>query len=136
MHARNRLQAGIAAAFLSTLAWTSLAQDAKPQYGGEMIYAQAGEQFSLFPGRNLDSGAQDVWLYACENLVELNEKTEIVPVLAKSWTVSPDGKSFIFKLQEGVKFHDGTPFNAEAVAFVFNEAKAKKFIWANLLDEE
>jgi ABC-type transport system substrate-binding protein len=112
----------------------ALAQDSKPQYGGELIYAQAGEQFSLFPGRNLDSGAQDVWLYACENLVEMNEDSAVVPHLAKSWTVSPDKKIFTFQLQEGVKFHDGTPFNAAAVAFVFNEAKAKTFIYANILE--
>jgi peptide/nickel transport system substrate-binding protein len=112
----------------------ALAQDAKPQYGGELIYAQAGEQFSLFMGRNLDSGAQDVWLYACENLVEMNEQNEVTPHLAKSWTVSPDKKTYTFQLQEGVKFHDGSAFNAEAVAFVFNEAKAKKFIYANILE--
>ncbi len=109
-------------------------QDLKPQYGGELIYAQAGEQFSLFPGRNLDSGAQDVWLNACENLVEMNEDSNIVPWLAKSWTISPDKKVFTFQLQEGVKFHDGTAFNAEAVAFVYNEAKAKTFIYANILE--
>ncbi|MBI3706140.1 MAG: ABC transporter substrate-binding protein [Proteobacteria bacterium] len=131
----SRIASAGAAALLScALAASAQAQDAKPQYGGELIYAQAGEQFSLFPGRNLDSGAQDVWLYACENLVEMNEDSAIVPWLAKSWTVSPDKKVFTFQLQEGVKFHDGTPFNAEAVAFVFNEAKAKTFIYATILE--
>ncbi len=110
------------------------AGDTKPQYGGEMIYAQGGAKFTLFPGRNTDVGAQDVWLYAYENLVELNEKNEIIPWLAKSWTVSADMKVVTFKLQEGVKFHDGSPFNAEAVAFVFNEAKAKKFLYISLLE--
>ena len=99
-----------------------------------MIYAQGGAKFTLFPGRNTDSGAQDVWLYAYENLVELNEKNEIIPWLAKSWTVSDDQKTVSFKLQEGVMFHDGTPFNAEAVAFVFNEAKSKKFLYISLLE--
>src|SRR5436190_261489 len=37
------------------------------------------------------------------------------PGLAKSWTVSPDGLVYTFKLREGVKFHDGTPFDANAV---------------------
>jgi ABC-type transport system substrate-binding protein len=110
------------------------AAEAQPQYGGEMIYAQGGEKFTLFPGRNTDSGAQDVWLYACENLVELNENNEIIPWLAKSWAVSDDKKTVTFQLQEGVKFHDGSPFNAEAVAFVFNEAKAKKFLYISLLE--
>jgi len=111
-----------------------LAADAKPQYGGEMIYGQAGAKFTLFPGRNTDSSAQDVWLYAYENLVELNEKNEIIPWLAESWKVSADKKTVTFKLREGVKFHDGSPFNAEAVAFVFNEAKKKKFLYISLLE--
>ena len=110
------------------------AQDAEPQYGGQLIYAQSGEKFSLFPGRNTDNGAQDVWLNACENLVELDEESNIVPVLAESWETSEDEKTVTFKLREGVEFHDGTPFNAEAVAFVFNEAKEKEFIYISLLE--
>lgn len=120
---------------LGTLAsGMAMAQDAAPQYGGQLIYAQSGEKFTLFMGRNTDQSAQDVWLHACETLVDMNEKNEIMPLLAKSWTVSPDRKKVIFNLQEGVKFHDGTPFNAEAAAFVFNEAKAKKFIYITLLE--
>lgn len=113
----------------------AFAQDAgKPQYGGQLIYAQSGEKFTLFMGRSTDQSGQDVWLHACETLVEMNGKNEIKPLLAKSWTTSPDGKKVTFKLQEGVKFHDGTPFDAEAAAFVFNEAKAKKFIYLPLLE--
>ncbi len=41
--------------------------------------------------------------------------TAIEPVLATSWTVSPDGRTYTFKLRQGVKFQDGTEFNADAV---------------------
>src|SRR5690242_19351451 len=41
---------------------------------------------------------------------------EIVPGLAAAWTISEDGLTYTFSLREGVTFHDGTPFNAQAVA--------------------
>ncbi|MFY9258765.1 MAG: ABC transporter substrate-binding protein [Dethiobacteria bacterium] len=50
-----------------------------------------------------------------ETLVTLNDKGEPRPLLAKKWEVSPDGKNYTFFLQENVKFHDGTPFNAQAL---------------------
>ncbi len=50
-----------------------------------------------------------------ETLVEFDENYEIVPLLAKSWTMSDDGISYTFELKEGIFFTDGEPFNAEAV---------------------
>lgn len=52
-----------------------------------------------------------------DKLVDLDDKGNIVPMLAEKWDVSPDQKSYTFTLREGVKFHDGTDFNAEAVKF-------------------
>lgn len=50
-----------------------------------------------------------------DNLVYLDEKGGITPWLAKSWTVSPDGLTYIFHLRRDVTFSDGAPFDAEAV---------------------
>ncbi|MDI3269963.1 MAG: ABC transporter substrate-binding protein [Bacillota bacterium] len=53
-----------------------------------------------------------------ERLVEFkDESTELEPGLAESWDISPDGLVYTFHLRQGVKFHDGTDFNAEAVKF-------------------
>jgi peptide/nickel transport system substrate-binding protein len=46
--------------------------------------------------------------------------TEVEPQAAESWTVSPDGKVWNFKIRKGITFNDGTPLNAEAVMFSFN----------------
>ncbi|HJR45282.1 MAG TPA: ABC transporter substrate-binding protein [Actinomycetota bacterium] len=56
-----------------------------------------------------------------EGLVTLTPgTTEVEPGLAESWEVSDDGRSYTFQLREGVTFHDGTDFNAEAVCFNFD----------------
>src|SRR5262249_48470487 len=47
------------------------------------------------------------------------------PSLAESWSVSPDQRSYEFKLRQGLKFHNGDPFTAEDVKFSFERAKAK-----------
>lgn len=48
-----------------------------------------------------------------------NGSTKIVPALAQSWSVSPDGTTYTFHLRPGVTFHDGTPVNSQAAAFSF-----------------
>ena len=56
-----------------------------------------------------------------ETLVSLKPgTTELEPGLASSWEISEDGLEYTFTLQEGVTFHDGEPFNAEAVCFNFD----------------
>jgi ABC-type transport system substrate-binding protein len=109
------------------------AQDAKPQYGGELVLTGQLDK-TMFPGRNTDAGGMDVYLNACENLVTMTADRTMQPALAKSWSLSDDQKTITFQLNEGIQFHDGTPFNAEAVAFVFNEALAKKFLYVSLLE--
>lgn len=52
-------------------------------------------------------------------LLDVDAKGNQVKVLATSATMSPDGKSYTFKLRDGVRFHDGSPFNADAVVFTY-----------------
>jgi len=60
-----------------------------------------------------------------ENLVQVQENGEIAPMLAQSWEISEDGKTYTFYLRDGVLFHDGTPCDAEAVRKSFLRAKDK-----------
>ncbi|HEU4963593.1 MAG TPA: ABC transporter substrate-binding protein [Bacilli bacterium] len=54
-----------------------------------------------------------------DKLVDLDENGKIVPMLAEKWDISEDKKTYTFHLRQGVKFQDGTDFNAEAVKFNF-----------------
>jgi 4-phytase/acid phosphatase/peptide/nickel transport system substrate-binding protein len=58
-----------------------------------------------------------------DTLVTLDDKGEAQPKLAQSWTHSDGFKTWTFKLRPGIKFHDGTPFNAEAVKVNFDRQK-------------
>lgn len=55
-----------------------------------------------------------------DGLVSLDTSMELLPELAKDWDISGDGLTYTFYLEEGVTFHDGTPFNADAVKFSFD----------------
>ncbi|MDQ2652334.1 MAG: ABC transporter substrate-binding protein [Chloroflexota bacterium] len=61
-------------------------------------------------------------VYDCLVLYELGATT-LRPGLAESWEISEDGKEYTYKLRQGVKFHDGTDFNADAVVTWFNSIK-------------
>ena len=67
-----------------------------------------------------DIEGNTVILSVYEGLVKYKpDSTEIIPSLAESWEVSPDGLTYTFKLRSGVKFQDGTPFDSQAVKTSF-----------------
>lgn len=88
--------------------------------GGELTYALATSPDTLDPHRSGLAVAVRVLRTIYDSLVVQLPDNTIKPWLAKEWTVSEDGLSYTFKLREDVKFHDGTPFNAEAVKFNFD----------------
>jgi peptide/nickel transport system substrate-binding protein len=57
-----------------------------------------------------------------EGLMVRNDKAELVPGIAESHTVSPDGLTYTFTLRKGVRFHDGSPLTAEDVKFSLERA--------------
>jgi peptide/nickel transport system substrate-binding protein len=65
-----------------------------------------------------------VYANVFEGLTRIGPNGEVLPDLAQSWTVSDDGKVYTFKLHTGVKFHDGTDFDANDVKFSLDRARA------------
>src|SRR5437867_7640864 len=84
---------------------------------------------TLDPGREFEFGAAFVDLNCYDTLVAHKSPKELntfVPVLATSWTVSPDGKEYTFKLRPNVKHASGNPFTAEDVKFSLTRLKTLK----------
>ncbi|MDQ1003340.1 peptide/nickel transport system substrate-binding protein [Neobacillus niacini] len=94
--------------------------EAQPKQGGELTYALATSPDSLDPHRSGLAVAVRAFRTIFDSLVVQESDNSIKPWLATEWTVSEDGKSYTFKLREDVTFHDGTPFNAEAVKYSFD----------------
>jgi peptide/nickel transport system substrate-binding protein len=86
-----------------------------------LVFARGGDSTSLDPITTTEGETFLVTDNIFENLLFYGDQdTTVHPGLAESWTVSPDGLTYNFKLRQGVKFHDGTDFNADAVVFNFD----------------
>src|SRR4029450_4899306 len=101
--------------------------------GGPLTIVPPTDPVSLDP--NLETTAPGAWVYfnMLEGLLTLDDKMQVKPALATSYEVMSPTK-VRFKLRPNVKFHDGTPFNAEAVRFTFDRALngAPPARWASL----
>src|SRR6185436_14601975 len=88
------------------------------QPASTLVVGLVAEPVLLDPAQVTDLNSNRVGRRVVETLVTFaDESTQIVPGLAESWTISKDGLSYTFKLRKGIAFHDGTPFNAQAVKF-------------------
>ncbi|TKJ93651.1 ABC transporter substrate-binding protein [Paenibacillus sp. PK4536] len=88
--------------------------------GGTLIVGRGGDSAALDPAIVTDGESLKIAQQVFDTLLDYKEgTTEVMPSLAESWTISEDALTYTFKLREGVKFHDGTDFNADAVVFNF-----------------
>ena len=86
--------------------------------GNVLIFGRGSDSIGLDPALENDGESFKV----CDNIYETlvtyaRESTAVIPLLARSWSISEDRLTWTFHLRTGVRFHDGTPFDADAVLF-------------------
>jgi peptide/nickel transport system substrate-binding protein len=123
----NRRQLAVAAAATLAVAGTlfapaALAQRAKDSVVLAMVLEPTGLDPTTAPAAAI---GEIVHYNVLEGLTKINVDGSVTPLLATEWTSDPDGRSYTFKLRQGVKFQDGTPLDSAAVKFSFERAKAE-----------
>ena len=120
---RRSLLASSAASLPLFAAWPAMAQAKKDS----VTLAMTLEPPGLDPTAGAASSIAEVVLYnVFETLTKINSDGSVSPLLAESWEVSSDLKTYTFRLRKDVKFQNGEPFNAAAVKFSFDRAAADK----------
>jgi peptide/nickel transport system substrate-binding protein len=85
-----------------------------------LVFAMSADAGTLDPALETSANSLEPAYHIYEGLTDFETGTTTpIPVLATSWEASDDGLEWTFSLREGVTFHDGTPFNADAVVFNF-----------------
>ncbi len=94
----------------------------QPKAGGTLVVALPGDISRTDAALIDDSNSSYVMNQVMEGLVSLEpgSTSKVRPTLAESWTLSADGKTYTFKLRQGVKFHDGTSVDAEAIKYNYD----------------
>ena len=95
--------------------------------GGTLVIGLDQEPPTLDPHASPSAVTYQIIASVTESLLYKAPDGKISPWLAESWTPARDGRSVTFKLRRDVKFHDGTPFNADAVKFNFDRIVDPKF---------
>ena len=95
--------------------------------GGTLVIGLDQEPPTLDPHASPSAVTYQIIASVTESLLYQGPDGKLAPWLAESWTTSADGRSVTFKLRRDVKFHDGTPFNADAVKANFDRIVDPKF---------
>jgi peptide/nickel transport system substrate-binding protein len=98
----------------------AVTDSAPGRMGGNLTMALRSEPKTFNPALVEDDPSRQILECLNADLIHINRDTlKTEPALAKSWTVSPDGKQYTLHLRRGVRFSDGQPFNADDVLFSF-----------------
>lgn len=94
-----------------------------PAYGGSLTEGEVGSPRFVNPLLALTDADRDLSALTYAGLMGTSADGTLVPVLAESYTISPDGKSYTFVLRPEAKFSDGTPVTADDVVFTVQKAQ-------------
>jgi peptide/nickel transport system substrate-binding protein len=104
--------------------WSGLSLAQQPKHGGTLRIAMPGDMTFFNANQGPAPGYFTMWVWEniFNSLLTMTAPPEwkVVPELARSWEVQDGGKTWLFHLQEGVKFHDGTDFDASAAKWNFD----------------
>jgi peptide/nickel transport system substrate-binding protein len=118
---RAILGTGPAAALLAAQAAWKLPLAYARGEGGTFVFGRGGDSVRLDPATVTDGESFRVADQIFDGLVQFNgSSTDLKPALARSWDISADNLTYTFNLRQGVRFHDGTPFDASAVKWNFD----------------
>jgi peptide/nickel transport system substrate-binding protein len=113
---RSLVKASLAAAAAGTVLSAGAARAAGAQDGQRFTYAYKSDIQTLDPMLTTDTTTQNVYHQMFEMLVQMGRDGQFEGVLAESWE-AVDDVTWRFTLRQGVTFHNGEPFNADAVVF-------------------
>jgi peptide/nickel transport system substrate-binding protein len=88
--------------------------------GGNVVVIIPQDLDYLDPHLAVAAGTSEVLFNIFEGLLKPNEKGELLPAIAESYQISPDGLTYTFKLRNGVKFHNGNPVTSQDVKFSYD----------------
>jgi peptide/nickel transport system substrate-binding protein len=98
----------------------AVVKESAGQPGGRLVVALRSEPKTLNPIVSVDATSREVIGAMTSDLVHINHQTQRTePALAKSWTVSSDGRKYTMQLRHGLRFSDGAPFTSDDVVFSF-----------------
>lgn len=120
------LKSTLLAAAWGVSAMTLMTSAGMAQDGSTIVIAQAVDAYSMDPAKHSNFPTANILFQIYDGLIAQDESGELVPALAVSWS-NPDDLTWRFKLREGVKFHNGEAFNAEAVKVSFDRALDPEF---------
>lgn len=124
---RDMLRAAVAAGLVPVLSTATVnartaaaTQDTLPVRGGQFITIGHHDVSTLSPDNDGETVIWAVVAQLFDALYNVNEQYELEPILAESYEPSADGKSYTFKLKQGVKFHNGDPFTSADVKYTYD----------------